>query len=204
MVRVIPGTRFVISSIALAAVVAAIAGAKEEKRFQAGPAGQYAHQTSDQVTVGAKSYDSEDLTAQAFGKKTDLLKYGVLPVLVVIENKRSQALDLRDLEINLVGSDGRHVSAVNPEDIPFLNAHGKQPNVSPLPVRLPRKKNPLNSPEIVTRAFSAKMLPPGDSANGFFYFEARPEPGDRIYLSGLRDARSGAEIMYFEFPMAEK
>lgn len=200
----IPSTRFVISSIAFVAAIAAVADAKDEKRFQAGPAAQYAHQSSERVTVGAKPYDSEDLTAEAFGKKTDLLKYGVLPVLVVIENKRSQALDLRNLEVNLVGSDGRHVSIVNPEDIPFLGAHGKQPNVSPLPVHLPRKKNPLNSPEIVTRAFSARMLPPGDSASGFFYFEAKPETGDRLYLSGLRDARTGAEVMYFEFPLTEK
>jgi hypothetical protein len=45
------------------------------------------------------------------------------------------------------------------------------------------------------------MLPPGDSASGFFYFEARPESGDSIYLNGLHEARSGKEIMYFEFPM---
>jgi len=55
----------------------------------------------------------------------------------------------------------------------------------------------------VTRAFAAKMLPPGDSASGFFYFEARPEVGDKIYLNGLRDARSGEEILYFEFPLAQ-
>ena len=54
----------------------------------------------------------------------------------------------------------------------------------------------------MARAFVAKMLPPGDSASGFFYdFEARPESGDSIYLNGLHEGRSGKEIMYFEFPM---
>ncbi|MGA8027885.1 MAG: hypothetical protein WB992_12135 [Bryobacteraceae bacterium] len=176
-------------------------GGNSDKEFRAGVAGDYAHQSSDQVTVGAKPFDNEDLTAQAFGKKTDLLKYGVLPVLVVVENKRAKALDLQDIEVNLVGADGRHVTAVNPEDIPFLGKNGKRPSNVPLPIPLPAKKNPLNAPEIVTRAFSAKMLPPGDSASGFFYFEARPEPGDKIYLNGLRDARSGQEILYFEFPL---
>ena len=197
----IPKTRFVIPSITLGAVFALLTANADEKRFQPGPAAAYAHQTSDKVTVGAKPFDNEQLTAEAFGKKTDLLRYGVLPVLVVIENKRDQSLDLRDLEINLVGADGRHVSSVNPEDIPFLSSSGKHPSQSPLPLPLPRKKNPLNSPEIVTRAFSAKMLPPGDSATGFFYFEARSEPGDKLYLNGLHDARSGHEILYFEFPM---
>ena len=194
-------TRFVISSITLAAALGALAFAGDEKVFHAGPASDYPHQTSDQITVGAKPFDNEELTAEAFGKKTDLLKYGVLPVLVVIENKRDKALDLSNLEISLVATDGRHVTSVNPEDIPFLGKSGKHPSVNPLPVPLPKKKNPLNSPEIVTRAFAARMLPPGDSASGFFYFEAHPESGDRIYLNGLRDARSGQEVMYFEFPL---
>ncbi len=197
----IPRTRFVISSIALVAVAAALTWAEDDKPFQAAAASSYAHQSSDRVTVGAKSYSSEELTAEAFGKKTDLLKYGVLPVLVVIENKREKALDLRDLEVNLVAADGRHVGPVSPEDIPYLGRSAKRPNNVPLPVRLPQKKNPLTAPEIVTRAFAAKMLPPGDSANGFFYFEARPEPGDKLYLNGLRDARSGETIFYFEFAL---
>ncbi|MDQ2777190.1 MAG: hypothetical protein M3Y57_20070 [Acidobacteriota bacterium] len=171
--------------------------------FHAGAASQYAHQISDQVTIGAKSLSTGGQVADVFGKKVDLLKYGVLPVLVVIENKRQQTLDLRDVEVNLVAADGRHVSSVNPEDVPFLGTAGHHPHKSPvpLPIPLPGKKNPLNSPEIVTRAFSAKMLPPGDSASGFFYFEAKPEAGDSLYLNGLRDTPSGREILYFEFPI---
>ena len=197
----IPGIRFVISSITLAAAVAAIAANSSDRDFRAGAAGTYAHQSSDQVTIGAKPYDTQELTAEAFGKKTDLLKYGVLAVLVVIENKRQNAIDLRDLEVNLVGADGRHVTAINPEDVPYLGTNTRRPSQVPLPVPLPKKKNPLNAREIVTRAFSAKVLPPGDSANGFFYFEAKREPGDKIYLNGLRDARSAQEILYFEFSL---
>ncbi len=195
----IPRTRFVISSIALT-IGAAIGGANaQNKVFRAGAASDYAHQTSDQVTIGAKSYDTEELIAEAFGKKTDLLKYGVLPVLLVIENKRQKTLDLRDLEVNLVAADGRHSGPVSPEDILFLGKRTKPPKMNPVPNPLPRKKNPLNAPQIVERAFAAKMLPPGDSATGFFYFEAKPEPGDKLYINGLRDTPSGQEIMYFEF-----
>jgi hypothetical protein len=182
------------------AVVGAIVGASaDDKAFRAGAANEYAHQTSDQVTIGAKAYDSEELTTEAFGKKTDLLKYGVLPVLVVIENKRQKTLDLRNLEVNLVAADGRHVGPVSPEDVPFLGKRTKTPTMNPVPNPLPKKKNPLNTPQIVERAFAAKMLPPGDSSSGFFYFEARPEPGDKLYLNGLRDTPSGQEILYFEF-----
>lgn len=198
-----PKTRFLIPSIALVGAVTALLALPDDKAFHPGSATSYAHQTSDRITIGAKPFNTEGLTVEAFGKKADLLKYGVLPVLVVIENKRDKALDLRDVEVNLVGADGRHVSAVNPEDIPFLGTDGKHPGMSPVRIPLPKKKNPLNAPEIVTRAFSAKMLPPGDSASGFFYFEARSEAGDKLYMNGLRDARSGHDILYFEFPLEQ-
>lgn len=193
-------TLFVISSITLAALAVA---ASNEKEFRAGPASDYAHQSADKITIGAKPYDTEELTAVAFGKKTDLLKYGVLPVLVVIENKREKALDLRDVEVHLVASDGRQANAVNPEDLQFLGRRGNRPPPVQPPIPLPKRGNPLNAPSIVMRAFSARMLPPGDSASGFFYFEARSEPGDKLYLNGLRDARSGQDILYFEFPLQQ-
>jgi hypothetical protein len=176
--------------------------ATSDKAFQAGAANDYAHQSSGRVTVGAKPFDSEQLTAEAFGK-ADLLKYGVLPVLVVIENKRPTAIDLEDIEVRLVAADGRHAEPVPPQDIPFLASHAKRPAVvKPYPpIPLPKKKNPLNTPEIVMRAFAAKVVPPGDSASGFFYFEARPEAGDKLYLNGLRDARTQEEIIYLEFPL---
>ncbi|HEY3457219.1 MAG TPA: hypothetical protein VGK64_21755 [Bryobacteraceae bacterium] len=203
-----PGTRFLIPSITLAAALLLGARASDDEPFRALAASEYAHQTVQQVTVGAKAFDSPELTAQAFGKKTDFLKFGVLPVLVVIENKRTDSLDLRQLEISLVASDGRHVAAVSPDELPFLAKNGKRrpsgPGIGGLPVPMPKKKNPLADDSIVARAFVAKMLPPGDSASGFFYFEARPERGDSIYLNGLREARSGKEIMYFEFPLNGK
>lgn len=196
-----PKTRFVIPSITFVIGISAVALFAGDKEFRPNSAADYAHQAADRVTVGAKPYNTEELTEEAFGKKADLLKFGVLPVLVVIENKRGEALDLRNVEVNLVGADGRHVAAVNPEDVPYLGTAGKHPSMAPTRIPLPKKKNPLNAPEIVTRAFSAKMLPPGDSASGFFYFEAHSEAGDKLYVNGLRDARSGQDILYFEFSM---
>lgn len=196
----IPGTRAVILSITSAALLA-FAILASEKSFQAGRATDYAHQVSDQVMLGAKSFDTEDLTAQAFGKKADLLKHGVVPVLVVVENQRDKSINLEDMKVSLVAADGRHVDAMNPDDIQFLGKKHR-PSATPYPrLPIPRKGNALASPELADRAFSAKMLPPKDSANGFFFFEARPEPGDKLYVSGMKDARSGEEIMYFEFAL---
>ncbi len=201
----IPINRFLVFTIASVTALGFVLLAKDTKRFQAGPPSQYAHQQSEDVTVGAKRFDSEELVNSAFGKKIDFSKYGVVPVLIVIENKRAKALDLRELEASLVAADGRHVNAVAPEDLVFLGKEGKHP--SPVgvhtPIPLPKKKNPLNAPEIIERAFAAKMLPPGDSASGFLYFEAEAEAGDKLYVNGLRDARSGQQLLYFEFPLTQ-
>ncbi len=155
--------------------------------------------------VGAKPYDTQELVNSAFGKKIDFAKYGVVPVLVVVENKRGKALDLQELEANLVASDGRHTKAVQAEDLPFLATAGKHPSQTGVrsPIPLPRKKNPLNAPEIMERAFGAKMIAPGDTASGFLYFEAKEEAGDKLYLDGMRDAGSGKELLYFEFALTK-
>lgn len=200
-----PIIRSVILSIAFLSVLALYVSAGADKQFRAEAASSYPHQTANQVTIGAKSFDKPELTQEAFGKKTNLLKYGVLPVLVVIENKGKEALDLQYLEVNLVATDGRHASAVPPDQLFNVGHSTKRPGINPVPIPIPtpRKKNPLEAPEIITRAFIAKMLPPGDSVSGFFYFEAKPEPGDKLYLNGIREARSGQEMLYFEFPLEQ-
>jgi hypothetical protein len=201
---VIRKTRFLLSIASMAGLLMSAPGADDKQPFQAGKAADYAHQTSEQVLVGAKPFDNADLVADAFGKKTDLLKYGVLPVLVVVENKRDKSIDLRDLQVSLVATDGRHVEAISPDEVSYLAKNGRRRPKGPgegIPLPLPQKKNPLAAPEITGRAFTAGMLPPGDSVSGFFYFEAQAEVGDSLYLSGMKDARSRKEILYFEFPL---
>ena len=46
-----------------------------------------------------------------------------------------------------------------------------------------------------------KVVPANDSVSGFFYFEAKPEAGDSLYLSGVRDARPNKELLYYEFSL---
>jgi hypothetical protein len=64
------------------------------------------------------------------------------------------------------------------------------------------KKNPLDAWEIEGRAFAAKMLPPGQSASGFFYFRTGLQHGATIYLNGLTEAATGKELFYFEIPLS--
>jgi hypothetical protein len=62
-------------------------------------------------------------------------------------------------------------------------------------------KGPLNTPEIEGRAFLVKLLPPGESASGFFYFEASELKGAQLYLTGIKDAATNQPYFYYEIPL---
>jgi|SRR5579872_1271631 len=193
------------SIAALAGPDKAAAGDKDRPKFEMAPAASYAsHQTSEKVTIGAAAYDSPEKAKQAFGK-LDPYQRGVLPVLVVIQNSGQQSLRVDKIRVDYVAPDGSHVDATPAQDVRYLNGP-QQPKVvnSPLPTGSPRisgRKNPLNAWEIEGRAFSAKMIPAGESAGGFFYFQTGHRSGARLYVSGLVEAPSGHELLYFEFPL---
>jgi hypothetical protein len=74
--------------------------------------------------------------------------------------------------------------------------------VIPGPIgKISSKKNPLDAWEIEGRALAAQMLPAGQSASGFLYFETGLQRGATIYLSGLTEAATGKELLYFEIPL---
>jgi hypothetical protein len=174
---------------------------KKEGKFSPGPASSFqAKQTNDKVTVAVSAYDTEELAHTAFGK-LDPNQYGVLPVLVIIQNDTDQAMKLDHLEVEYTTVDGRHVEATPPYDVQTLGGGRRpsMPNGTPLP-RI-KHKSPLNSVEIDERSFAAKVLPPHDSASGFFYFQIEHRPGAKFYLSGIKVASTGKDILYFEVPL---
>jgi hypothetical protein len=191
--RTVAKTAFALLSISL------LAAGFDKEMFQPGPPENYAHQSSDKVAVGAKQFDSYDLTKTAFGKKADFNRYGVLPVLLVIKNGRDETVDLEDLQVKLAAGNGRSVPSIDPAEAASAG-EPKRPQVARPRISLGHK-SPLNVPEVYTRAFTARMLPAGEQASGFFYFQAHAQPGLRLYVSGLVERPSGKEMIYFEIPL---
>jgi len=191
--------------ILIIATAAALADKKSE--FAAGPVSSYsARQTNDKVTVAVMAYDTEELAHTAFGKLNPN-QYGILPVLVIIQNDTDQALKLENLQVEYTGFDNRGVEATPVQDVQTLNGPPKTPSIdrpSPLPRLGGKKKNPLNTWEIEGRAFAAKMLPPHESANGFFYFQIEHRPGSKLYLTGIKIAATGKDIFFFDIPFDKK
>jgi hypothetical protein len=173
--------------------------------FRPGPASSYPDkQTNDNVTVAAVAYDTEELSHTAFGK-TNPNQYGVLPVLVVIQNDSGQALRMSNLEAEYIGPDNRHIASTPAADLPYTLGGPKRPKTGgdvplPIPIKI-KHKNPLSEWGFTGREFAAKMPPIKESANGFFYFQARPLPGAKLYLTGIVKAADGQGIFYYEIPL---
>ena len=183
----------------------ALPGDKEQPKFVPGPAASYSHQTSEKVTIGVKAYFDDEDTRPVFGKNNPY-NYGVLPVLVVIQNDTGKTIRVQPLQAVWVSPSRERVDATPAKDVRYLTAP-RRPNpvgpTSPLP-KLVKHKNPLDTWEIEGRAFAAQMLPPGQSASGFLYFQTGYQRGATLYLSGLKEAESGRELLYFEIPISEK
>ena len=127
---------------------------------------------------------------------------------MVIQNDGGGTLRVDRIRVDYVAADGTHVDATPPQDVRYLRGP-RQPNVVPGPLptsgpHISRKKNPLDAWEIEGRAFSAKMIPAGQSAGGFFYFQTGHGPGGRVYVTGLVEASTGRELLYFEFPLRQE
>ena len=175
---------------------------KDASKFAPGPASSYpAKQTNDHVTVAAAVYNTEELAHTAFGKLNPN-QYGVLPILVIIQNDTDQALKLDNPTAQYTGADGRNVDATPAEEVKTLYGAAR-PNVPvarPIPIHR-NHKSPLDVWEIDGRAFAAKLIPPHESASGFFYFQTEHRPGSRFYLSGIKIASTGQDIFYFDIPL---
>lgn len=172
--------------------------------FRPGPASSYPNrQTNENVTIGVDTVKSAEQAKPAFGK-VNPYEHGVLPVLVVVQNSGAKAIDLANLQVEYISAERSRVEPTPAEEVPYVYGNrGRKVSQSPLPSGIPRlsgKKNPLSAFEIQGRAFTARMLPAGESAHGFFYFQAGHRPGAKLYVTGLREA-AGKDLFYFEIPL---
>jgi hypothetical protein len=185
--------------------IAAAGGADEKEGFPARPASSYKNrQTIAGLTIAAEVFDTREEIKSAFGK-LDPTKYGVLPVLVVMQNDSGKALRLDSARFEYVRPDRRRLQAVPAGEVQYLYGVKKPQTVPapryPLPGLGGKSKNPLAAWEIEGRAFAAKMLPPGDAASGFVYFQTANHRGAVLYVTGVTEAASGQELFYFEIPL---
>jgi hypothetical protein len=186
-------------------IAAGLAADNEKSKFEVKPAAAYPHrQTSEKVTIAAQPFETDEQTRDAFGK-VNPFRYGILPVLIVIQNDGPDAVKLEGIKFAYIQPDGRQIEATPAQDVRFI--HGtKAPKEIPTPIGIKVKrppKNPLAEWEIEGRAFAAKMLPAGQSASGFVYFQVdQTSAAASVDISGLANPVTGKELYYFEIPLS--
>jgi hypothetical protein len=184
-------------------IAAAFAADKDTATFRPPPAAGLDHrQTNAQITIGVDAYVAPDKVKTAFGK-LDPYQYGILPVLVVIQNDGDKTIRLEHLKAEYLGPNHDRVDATPAKEVRYVRGP-ERPGVITGPGGKPKilsKKNPLDAWEIEGRAFAAQMLPAGQTASGFFYFRTGLQRGATIYLNGLTEAATGKELFYFEIPL---
>ena len=160
-------------------------------------------QTVSKFTIGARTLETDEQARPAFGKLNPY-KFGVLPVLVVMQNDGGETLSLEGMRVEYVTPKREHLEATPAQEVKFERGV-RRPSTTPSPLpRLPgrtAKKNPLTAWEIEGRAFSARMLPAGQSASGFFYFTTGHYRGAILYVTGIREAATGKELFFVEIPL---
>jgi hypothetical protein len=193
---------FVFKRLALLMSITAALAADKQQAFHAPAAASMAHhQTVAQVTIGAETYAAGDKVRAAFGRLVPY-DYGVLPVLVVIQNDSRESIRLDQMNAEYVIPRGGRVTATPPGEVRYAHPPHRPDLGAAPPMPIPiKKKNPLGAWEIEGRALAAQMVAPGLAASGFLYFQTQLQNGATIYLSGLTEARSGKELFYFEIPV---
>jgi hypothetical protein len=188
-----------ITSIA-ASFVGNNAAADKAPPFRPPAAAELPHRiTNGQVTIAADPYISGEKMKAAFGKLIPY-QYGVLPILVVFQNDSGQTIQIKGMKAEYVLPNGQRVEATPARDVRYSRPTGR-PNIPVTPIPLPKHKNPLDAWEIEGHALAAEAIPAGNPAYGFLYFQASLERGATLYLSGMTEARTGKELLFFEIPL---
>lgn len=188
-------------------ITAAPAADNGKSKLNIRPAVDYPYrQTSEKVTIAAQPFLTDDEAQEAFGKLNPY-RLGVLPVLIVIQNDGPDAIRIDGMKTFYILPDRTRIEATPAQDVKYLQS-AKAPSLSPKPlggIGQRKPKNPLAEWEIEGRAFAARMLPTGQSASGFVYFQnGIDSQAASIEISGLKDPVSGKELYYFEIPLSRK
>src|ERR1035441_8268434 len=164
---------FVFKGLALLLSISAGLAADKETPFKAAPAASYAnHQSNAQITIGVDPYVALDKVQLAFGKLQPN-QYGILPVLVVIQNDSGKAIGLGRLKAEYAGPNHERIEATPARDVRYLKPPQRPSAIDGPAGRvkvLKSKKNPLDEWEIEGRAIVRRRLmlfsvAPSDSAH---------------------------------------
>lgn len=191
----------VLASIGLMAAIAF--AADKDAPFRPGSPSSYPScQTVGKLKMVAVKYESDGETKPVFGNVNPNEK-GILPILLIMENTGDDTYMLNNMRVEYQVPGREQLVPIDARDLAYLSGPVKAPQIGtgiPIPIKK-KKSSPLGKVEFETRAFAAKTLLKGESANGFFYFQTRHNSKAILYVTGIREGSTGKELFYAELPI---
>jgi hypothetical protein len=204
-------TPLFLSLIAFFALAATVSGASDHDPPAVRPATDFpAVEThpDENVSIAADPYDTPE-KCSIF--RVDYLKYGYMPIRLIVTNNGDKPISLVDARIHFITRDGDKIPAAKPSDIERASTFdSKAGRTIPLPAPLPplrgKAKTSTKSIEadFATFEYAALAVEPHTTRAGFLFYDVAglPDPlkGAHLYLRMLHNA-DGKDLFYFEIPL---
>jgi hypothetical protein len=161
----------------------------------------------ERVAIAADPYDTRE-KASIF--RVDYLKYGFMPIRVIVTNNGDKPISLAEARIHFITSDGEKIPAALPSEVERASTFdAKAGKKIPLPAPLPPihgkvKTSAKNIEEdFATYEYAALAVEAHTTRAGFLFYDmkgmANPLRGAKLYLRRLQGS-DGKELFYFEIP----
>jgi hypothetical protein len=161
----------------------------------------------EHVAIAADPYNTSSKIAIF---RVDYLKYGFLPIRIIVTNNSDHPISLADARINFITAAGDKIPTSEIPDVERRVDQIKRPDSGyKLPGPLPRignksaKKSKDVEDDFHSFEYSAVAIDPHTTRAGFLFYDlqgiANPLVGAKLSLTTLRDA-NGKELFFFEIP----
>ncbi len=205
---IVPVTRrFLIAPLACGLLLlSAHFSAAEHPPSPAGVATSYpafvAH-PDEHVTIAADPYDTKEKVS-CF--RIDYLKYGFMPIRIIVTNDGDKPINLEQARIHFITANGDKIPAAEPEDVERRTTDVKNvtaPKIAVPGLPKPKSKNSKVDEDFQEFEYQALVVEPHTTRAGFLFYDVQgmsdPLKGAKLYLRRLQ-ASDGKELFYFEIP----
>lgn len=160
---------------------------------------------NEHVTIAAEPFETR---AKGDFFRLDYAGHSLLPIRLVIQNDGDSPLDLNQVRIQYIASDGTKVPAATPEEINrrlfrFNDIKQRRIPGTPIPYRpAPVDKKILDDDKDF--GFSQTTIPPHSSASGFLFYDIKdlddpPMKGAELYVKMIHAKKDGKDAELFAF-----
>jgi hypothetical protein len=161
----------------------------------------------EHVAVAADPYNTSEKIAIF---RVDYLKYGFLPIRIIVTNNSDRPISLADARINFITAAGDKIPTSEIPDVERrVNAVKRPDSGYKLPGPLPRVGNKSGKmskdieDDFHSFEYSSIAVDPHTTRSGFLFYDlqdvANPLAGAKLSLNTVRDA-DGKELFFFEIP----